>query len=461
MANLGTLVTNTIANVAPFQKGMKKMQTSAKGASKAMTTLKSAAASLGVVLGIGTLVKAVGYSIRAFQEQELAATQLRTVLRSTGHAAGLTATQLTSMAKSLASLSMFSDEAIIKSQSLLLTFTNIGEKAFPLAQQTILDMAAAMDEDLKGATIRLGKALNDPIKGVTALADVGVSFTDQQRDQIKVLMATNDLLGAQKVILNELAKEFGGSAAAAAGTFAGKVALVQEKFQDLAAALGKDLVEPLLLIMRFLEEAIADAERLGIIKAAPEAKVVEPMRVARLEETTQEDVDVMRKAIKAQRANRELLAKEITSLKWPSMWGQVQRSIPFGGIVEKSARDEERKRKYAELSSLDRAIRLNEEKAAKMEAAQTPEHFAAIKESSRQQRVFAAAQLGIEKMKAREEVAKAQNELAAAKAKLEKHEEGRGTGPVTTESVRLQEAIDTLSDAVTQQKEALDELKES
>ena len=68
----------------------------------------------------------------------------------------------------------------------------------------------------------LGKALNDPIKGVDgADAGVGIQFTEPQKKQIKTLVATGHTLEAQKLILRELNKEVGGRAAAAGKTFAG------------------------------------------------------------------------------------------------------------------------------------------------------------------------------------------------------------------------------------------------
>src|SRR5262245_66611796 len=76
-------------------------------------------------------------------------------------------------------------------------------------------MSAALGQDGKASAIQLGKALNDPIKGVTALQRVGVSFTKSQKNQIKALVESGNTLGAQKVILRELGKEFGGAAKAA------------------------------------------------------------------------------------------------------------------------------------------------------------------------------------------------------------------------------------------------------
>jgi len=81
---------------------------------------------------------------------------------------------------------------------------------------TIQDMSAALGQDGKSSAIQLGKALNDPIKGITALSRVGVSFTAQQKEAIKADVKRGDTLSAQKIILAELSKEFGGSAAAIA-----------------------------------------------------------------------------------------------------------------------------------------------------------------------------------------------------------------------------------------------------
>ena len=66
--------------------------------------------------------------------------------------------------------------------------------------------------DLTATSIRLGKALNDPILGITALSRVGVQFTENQKSMIKRMVMAGDVAGAQAVILRELEGEFGGMA---------------------------------------------------------------------------------------------------------------------------------------------------------------------------------------------------------------------------------------------------------
>lgn len=174
-------------------------------------------AALGLVAGG---LAAIGFAFRDATElariQINAEKQLDQVLKSTSGAVGLTADQLKDLASELQSVTNFGDEAIIGGENLLLTFTNIGGDVFPRATETMLDMSQALGQDLKSSAVQLGKALNDPITGVTALQRVGVSFTEQQKDQIAAMVEAGDVMGAQTLILDELQKEFGGSARALA-----------------------------------------------------------------------------------------------------------------------------------------------------------------------------------------------------------------------------------------------------
>lgn len=150
------------------------------------------------------------------------------VVKSTGGAAKITATQVGNLATAISNKTGADDEAIQSGENLLLTFTNVRNEVgknndiFNRASKAAVDMASAMNNGvvdangLKAANIQLGKALNDPIKGVTALQKVGVSFTQKQKDQIKTLVESGHTLKAQKIILAEVNKEFGGAAAAAA-----------------------------------------------------------------------------------------------------------------------------------------------------------------------------------------------------------------------------------------------------
>lgn len=184
--------------------------------------------------------------------------QTGAVLKSTGGAAGVTATQITKLADSIEKKSMLDAEAIQSGQNLLLTFTNIkngvgkGNDVFNQTTQIMADMATAMGSDPKSSAIQLGKALNDPIKGVSALSKVGVSFTEGQKNVIKSLVESGDTMGAQKVILKELNKEFGGSAKAAGETTAGQFKHFKDMVDGAFESIVKTAIPVLLKLANFL-----------------------------------------------------------------------------------------------------------------------------------------------------------------------------------------------------------------
>jgi hypothetical protein len=169
----------------------------------------------GLIEGFQTLYEGAAESARITRLTEQ-------VIKSTGGAAKLSAAQVGDLAGAISEKTGVDDEAIQSGANLLLTFTNIkdaagaGNDIFSQTTQIMTDMSAALGTDASGSAIQLGKALNDPIRGVTSLTKVGVSFTEQQREQIKTLVESGDIMGAQRIILAELGREFGGAAEAAA-----------------------------------------------------------------------------------------------------------------------------------------------------------------------------------------------------------------------------------------------------
>lgn len=227
----------------------------------------SSAFELGGKIAVGGLLGvagALGLVIREGMEGERVQAQLNAVLESTGGVAGWSAGEANSLADSLSRVTTFSADAVVGGQSLLLTFTNIGEDIMPLATETMLDMSTAMGTDLKGSSIQLGKALNDPIKGVSALSEVGVNFSDAQKEMIEQMVEAGDVAGAQTIILDELQKEFGGSARAAGDTFGGKLTILRHKLMDVVETLGMRMMPALGAFADLLIDSIIPAsEEIG------------------------------------------------------------------------------------------------------------------------------------------------------------------------------------------------------
>ena len=230
---MSKLLIKIIGNNTDAKKKIKDVSVSAKDLQKDLGSIAKAS---GLVFA-GTTA-AIGITVAAWRVQEQAIFRQQAVLKSTGYAAGITSMELQKMASALQDVTTFGDEAIIQGQNLLLTFKQIGKDVFPQATEVMLDVATAMGQDMKTTAVQLGKALNDPITGLTALRRVGITFNDQQTEQIKTMQKAGDMAGAQAIMLKELESQFGGAARAAAN---GTGAFIQMKnvFGDILEEVGK------------------------------------------------------------------------------------------------------------------------------------------------------------------------------------------------------------------------------
>ena len=215
-----------------------------------------------LLVGFATTMftKTIGRLIVASNEQEIAERKLSQALTSTGRATEFSKHEMMSFASALQKTTTFGDETIIRSQALLATFTSVGKDVFPNATRAILDVSAAMGQDLQQTTIQVGKALNDPVQGMAALRRVGIQLSETQQAQVKRFVELNQVSDAQKIILGELQTQFGGMAKAVSETSAGALMQMKNAVGDTAEALG-NLLAPIVITfaksIKFAAEAVS------------------------------------------------------------------------------------------------------------------------------------------------------------------------------------------------------------
>ena len=146
--------------------------------------------------------------------------------------------RINAMIDQLEAMSGIDGDNIREMTNVLFTFGNVTGKTFDKANQLALDVSVAFGKDLTSSAVMVGKALNDPAKGLTALTRIGVQFTAQQTEQVKAMMEVGDVAGAQKIILKELSKQVGGSAAAQADS----IQKTQVAWGNLKEAIGEVLL---------------------------------------------------------------------------------------------------------------------------------------------------------------------------------------------------------------------------
>jgi phage-related protein len=234
---------------------------------RAMGSSESKMKRVGRTAGIAGAAIAGGLGIAAkigfdeLMEGQRVAAQTNAVLKSTGGVANVSAKQIDLMADSMLRKTGIDDEQIKTGANMLLTFTRIrnevgrGNDIFNQATRATTDLSVAMGKDMKSSAILVGKALNDPVRGLTALRRVGVAFTKGQQEQIKAMVESGNTMGAQKMILKELRTEFGGSAEAAGKTLSGQMNIAKESFKNLTAELVTALLPAFNKLVGWLTKA--------------------------------------------------------------------------------------------------------------------------------------------------------------------------------------------------------------
>jgi hypothetical protein len=238
MPTIGNLVINTEYRGAPLERGLARSRAQLSGFTASIKTFAGSLTGLSAAIGAAGLGLALRDIISQAAEQERQERLLASQIRATGEAAGFTVRQLTEMASQLQEITRFGDETILSAQKVLLSFTNIRGSIFQDALQAAMDLSTIMGQDLQSSVVQVGKALNDPLRGLTALTRIGVAFSQQQRQQIEQFVALGDVARAQQVILAELHKEFGGAAAEDAKSFSGQIEQLKNAFSELNESLG-------------------------------------------------------------------------------------------------------------------------------------------------------------------------------------------------------------------------------
>ncbi len=262
-----------------WKKGFEEVQRIAAGVT--IGTLISR----GVRSALDAIDELISGSEDAYKEAVKTQTQLQSVIKSTGGVAGESRKALEGFQKTLMDQTGVDDDVIAKGEEMLLTFTNVRGTIYEKALPAIVDMTAAMNqgsvsmEGIQATAIQVGKALNDPINGLTSLKKVGVTFTEQQKEQIKAMQDGNNMMGAQKIILAELNKEFGGTAKALSSTDVGKAQAYATMLGNISENIGKWILSGKSLIADFL---------------TPFLKYIEQLTSTKLSETLEDERNKMR-----------------------------------------------------------------------------------------------------------------------------------------------------------------------
>jgi len=271
-----------------FGANTKELDKALDGATKRLRDTASQMNDVGKSLSIGLTAPIVAFGALATKnavDSAKAIAQVEAAVKSTGGAAGRSVSQLEEMATGLQRISLYDDDQILKEVTAnLLTFTNVTGTEFDKAQVAILNLSTRLGTDLTSASVQVGKALNDPIKGVTALGRAGVQFTAQQKEQIAALVESGDVAAAQSIILGELETQFGGAAEAAAN--ADPYTQMANEVGNLSESFGAIINEALIPVVGYLQGVVdrisgfSDGTKKAIVVVGGLLAVAGPLLIA-------------------------------------------------------------------------------------------------------------------------------------------------------------------------------------
>jgi hypothetical protein len=218
------LTLKLLADISDFTKGIDQSQ-------KQTRTMGDNIKKFGKMAAVGLLAAgaaAGAFAVKAIAAGEAAATsnarieQINQSMGLFGASTDEVTESLIKYANETARATGIDQNSIKATQAKLLTFKEIAQTAdevngnFQRATKAAIDLGAAGFGTAEDNAVSLGKALNDPIRGITALTRNGITFTESEKERIKVLVESNKVGEAQNMILAAIETQVGGTAEATA-----------------------------------------------------------------------------------------------------------------------------------------------------------------------------------------------------------------------------------------------------
>ncbi|MGE3622532.1 MAG: phage tail tape measure C-terminal domain-containing protein [Bdellovibrionales bacterium] len=199
---------------------------------------------VGLAVGAALAIVTLGLkaSIEHAAEAEQSYNRLQAVLRATGNTSGLSGKQIAGFADEIEASTLATAEQVQDAAGVMATFRSVTGDTFTRAITLAQDMSAVFGTDLRSSVTQLGKALENPAEGLTALRRIGILFTDSQKELIQSLVDTGKQAEAQKVILDALQSKVGGAGAGEATGLTGSTNRLSDAWGNLLEDIGQTSV---------------------------------------------------------------------------------------------------------------------------------------------------------------------------------------------------------------------------
>lgn len=210
--------------------------------------------------GAAITVMSVKSGLESLVEREDVISATAGAIKATGNAAGVSAEQIRGWSEAIESATgaAVDDKAIQAGANTLLRFGAVAEDQFKRALEAAVDLGAGMKTGPEQGARILGKALADPVKGMTALRRAGIVLTATEEKRIKQLVKANKLTDAQAVLLTAIESRYKGAAAASQGPYSRALATMADATEDAQMALAEGFLPVIERAATWLRTKLAD-----------------------------------------------------------------------------------------------------------------------------------------------------------------------------------------------------------
>jgi phage-related protein len=184
-----------------------------------------------------------GFASAGEAEQQMV--RINTLLKNGGDASGLTSEQVQNLATKFMDLAGGTDDTVLAIEEMGLRMGNISADQMPSFIQNTLDLAAATGTDATNAARLFAQAQEDPISALGRFKKMGILVDEQTKAQIKSMQDAGDTAGAFALLMDRVGQATGGSAAAQAQTFSGRLEILKGHIGEAGEAIFSGLLPPL------------------------------------------------------------------------------------------------------------------------------------------------------------------------------------------------------------------------
>lgn len=233
MAAENEIVYEVTANTKSVEDSLKKVDSAAKDVAgggggfgkldASITALGTAAIAAGAALATYLVGQGLSASIDAAIETEGALARMNNTLANMGRLSAESSADMQDFAAHVQRTTTVSDDATVSMLALATAFTRTNEQSKQVTMAAI-NMSAALGTSAESAIRQLGGTLNGNVGALARYIPELKNFTEEQ-------------LKAGKAV-EYVASKFGGAAAAAANTYAGRIVQLKNAFGDLTEEIG-------------------------------------------------------------------------------------------------------------------------------------------------------------------------------------------------------------------------------